>query len=75
MVGTGLRLAQDLGAHRRQMHHGPPTVEDELWKRAFWYAPLLHSLSLDLIFNRVMLMYDIWTSSYLGRPCAISEEK
>ncbi|KAI0260431.1 fungal-specific transcription factor domain-containing protein [Gloeopeniophorella convolvens] len=58
MVGIGLRLAQDAGAHRRRSHGLPPTVEDELWKRAFW----------------VLLMLDIWTSSYLGRPCAISEE-
>ncbi|KAI9511919.1 fungal-specific transcription factor domain-containing protein [Russula earlei] len=57
-VGIGLRLAQDVGAHRRRSHHGRPTVEDELVKRAFW----------------VLLMFDIWTSSYLGRPCAISEE-
>ncbi|KAH9957115.1 fungal-specific transcription factor domain-containing protein, partial [Russula dissimulans] len=58
MVGIGLRLAQDVGAHRRRSHHGPPTVEDELVKRAFW----------------VLLMFDIWTSSYLGRPCAMTEE-
>jgi Fungal specific transcription factor domain len=42
MVGVGLRLAQDLGAHCRQPHHTPPTVEDELLKRAFWYAQSLH---------------------------------
>ncbi|KAF8143483.1 fungal-specific transcription factor domain-containing protein [Mycena galopus ATCC 62051] len=34
LVGIGLRLAQDVGAHRRK--DGPPTVESELWKRAFW---------------------------------------
>ncbi|KAI0298020.1 fungal-specific transcription factor domain-containing protein [Multifurca ochricompacta] len=57
LVGIGLRLAQDVGAHRRRSH-SHHTVEDELWKRVFW----------------VLLMLDIWTSSYLGRPCAISEE-
>jgi hypothetical protein len=36
MVGVGLRLAQDVGAHRRRAPNGRPTVEDELWKRAFW---------------------------------------
>ena len=36
MVGVGLRLAQDVGAHRRQSPNTRPTVEDELWKRAFW---------------------------------------
>ncbi|KAH9992244.1 fungal-specific transcription factor domain-containing protein [Russula compacta] len=58
MVGVGLRLAQDVGAHHRRPHQGLPSIEDELCKRAFW----------------VLLMYDIWTSSYLGRHCAISEE-
>ncbi|KAI9429440.1 fungal-specific transcription factor domain-containing protein [Lactarius psammicola] len=58
MVGIGLRLAQDVGAHRRQPPNARPTVEDELWKRAFW----------------VLLMLDIWTSSSLGRPCAMTEE-
>lgn len=38
MVGIGIRLAQDVGAHRRKTRSGPFTVEDELWKRAFWYA-------------------------------------
>ena len=78
MVGVGLRLAQDVGAHRRQLHHGPPTIEDELWKRAFWYVSLLqrvYTFHLELHFCRVLLMYDIWSSSYLGRPCAISEER
>jgi hypothetical protein len=50
MVGIGLRLAQDVGAHRRRSHHGPPTVEDELVKRAFWY-----SLSLPPPYVRVQL--------------------
>jgi hypothetical protein len=36
MVGVGLRLAQDVGAHRRRSPNARPTVEDELWKRAFW---------------------------------------
>ncbi|KAF8158690.1 hypothetical protein K438DRAFT_1777030 [Mycena galopus ATCC 62051] len=34
LIGIGLRLAQDVGTHRRK--DGPPTVESELWKRAFW---------------------------------------
>ncbi|KAI9439638.1 fungal-specific transcription factor domain-containing protein, partial [Lactarius indigo] len=58
MVGIGLRLAQDVGAHRRRPPNARPTVEDELWKRAFW----------------VLLMLDIWSSSSLGRPCAMTEE-
>ncbi|KAF8172539.1 fungal-specific transcription factor domain-containing protein [Mycena galopus ATCC 62051] len=34
LIGIGIRLAQDVGAHRRR--EGPPTVETELWKRGFW---------------------------------------
>ena len=49
MVGIGLRLAQDVGAHRRRSHHGPPTVEDELCKRAFWYATSLCLPSLVVV--------------------------
>ncbi|KZT23297.1 hypothetical protein NEOLEDRAFT_1180171 [Neolentinus lepideus HHB14362 ss-1] len=58
MVGIGLRLAQDVGAHRRKVYNPNLTPEDELWKRAFWIL-----VTLDRIF-----------SSALGRPCAIQEE-
>jgi hypothetical protein len=36
MVGIGIRLSQDVGAHRKKVYNRKPTVEDELWKRAFW---------------------------------------
>lgn len=36
MVGIGIRLAQDVGAHRRKVPSHIMTAEDELWKRAFW---------------------------------------
>lgn len=35
-VGLGLKLAQEIGVHRRKKKEGPVTAEDELWKRAFW---------------------------------------
>ncbi|KAF7359679.1 Zn(2)-C6 fungal-type domain-containing protein [Mycena venus] len=34
LIGIGLRIAQEVGAHRYKK--GPPTVESELWKRVFW---------------------------------------
>ena len=37
-VGHGLRLAQDMGAHRRRAYPTKPTIEGELMKRAFWYV-------------------------------------
>ncbi|KAF5344576.1 hypothetical protein D9757_015251 [Collybiopsis confluens] len=57
MVGIGIRLAQDVGAHRRKPNQ-TLTVEDELWKRAFWCL-----VCMDRVF-----------STALGRPCAIQEE-
>lgn len=40
IVNTGLRLAQDIGVHRRKVYSKSLTPTDELWKRAFWYADL-----------------------------------
>ena len=38
VIGVGIRLAQDVGAHRRKVYtlSNTTTVEAELWKRAFW---------------------------------------
>ena len=38
IIGLGLRMAQDVGIHRKKMYSSVPSVEDELWKRAFWYT-------------------------------------
>ena len=40
MVGFGIRLAQDVGVHRRKVQEHVPTAEDEQWKRGFWYVIL-----------------------------------
>ncbi|KAA1476286.1 hypothetical protein DENSPDRAFT_806972 [Dentipellis sp. KUC8613] len=58
MAGIGIRVAQDVGAHRRKVYNPTRTVEDELWKRAFW----------------VLVVLDRMMSAGLGRPCAIQEE-
>ncbi|KAI0950725.1 hypothetical protein AcW1_007961 [Taiwanofungus camphoratus] len=58
IIGVGVRLAQDVGAHRRKVYNSPPTVEEELWKRAFW----------------VLVSMDRSISHALGRPCAIQDE-
>ncbi|PPQ70674.1 hypothetical protein CVT26_014613 [Gymnopilus dilepis] len=58
LVGIGLRLAQDVGAHRRKVNNHTMTAEDEMWKRAFW----------------VLVCMDRMVSSSLGRPCAIQDE-
>ncbi|GBE88069.1 predicted protein [Sparassis crispa] len=58
MIGVGIRLAQDVGAHRRKVYNPTPTVDEELWKRAFW----------------VLVSMDRTISMNLGRPCAIQDE-
>ncbi|KAF9049328.1 hypothetical protein BDZ89DRAFT_1033163 [Hymenopellis radicata] len=48
VIGMGIRLAQDVGAHRKKKNTGP-TAEDELWKRAFWSLVVIdRDASLDL---------------------------
>ncbi|KAI0260433.1 fungal-specific transcription factor domain-containing protein [Gloeopeniophorella convolvens] len=58
MIGIGLRLAQDVGAHRKKVYGNKPSFEDEQWRRAFW----------------VLVVLDRLMSASLGRPCAIQEE-
>ncbi|KAI0081014.1 hypothetical protein K474DRAFT_1672279 [Panus rudis PR-1116 ss-1] len=58
IVGAGIRMAQDVGAHRRKAYGSVSTVESEHWKRAFW----------------VLVAIDREMSMGLGRPCAIQDE-
>ncbi|KAJ7190588.1 fungal-specific transcription factor domain-containing protein [Mycena pura] len=61
LIGGGIRLAQDVGVHRLQ-NVGPgakPTIEGELWKRAFW----------------MLVCMDRNVSSILGRPCTTQYEE
>lgn len=57
MLGIGVRYAIELGYHRR--HHGNPTIESELRKRAFW----------------CLVYLDRGISLYFGRPCSIRDEE
>ena len=76
MVGFGIRLAQDVGVHRRKVHQHVPTAEDEQWKRGFWYVILLSHLfpTLNKI-RRVLVCMDRLISAALGRPCAIHDDE
>ncbi|KAI0787277.1 fungal-specific transcription factor domain-containing protein [Fomes fomentarius] len=58
IIGVGIRMAQDVGAHRKKVYSASPTIEEELWRRAFW----------------VLVAMDRQTSFALGRPCAIQDE-
>ncbi|KAE9397941.1 hypothetical protein BT96DRAFT_49204 [Gymnopus androsaceus JB14] len=57
LVSMGVRFAQDVGAHRKK-EILKPTLENELWKRAFW----------------MLFVIDIFTSAFLGRPRCINTE-
>ncbi|KAH7926730.1 hypothetical protein BV22DRAFT_1008428 [Leucogyrophana mollusca] len=57
-ISIGLRKAQDVGAHRKKVYGNKPSVEEELWKRAFW----------------MLVLYDRIGSAALGRPCCSGEE-
>ncbi|KAJ7629572.1 fungal-specific transcription factor domain-containing protein [Mycena rosella] len=59
LIGVGLRLAQDVGAHRRTAYMAPPSVERELWKRAFW----------------ALVYLDRTVSAGMGRTCAIQHDE
>ncbi|KAH7929532.1 hypothetical protein BV22DRAFT_1116792 [Leucogyrophana mollusca] len=58
ILGIGIRMAQDVGAHRRKVYGIRLTVEAELWKRAFW----------------ILVCLDRRLSCSLGRVCAIHDE-
>ena len=46
MIGVGIRMAQDLGVHRRKMLL-ERTVEGELLKRAFWLVDICAYMHYD----------------------------
>ncbi|KAF8315628.1 hypothetical protein DL93DRAFT_843163 [Clavulina sp. PMI_390] len=58
IIGTGIRLAQDMGMHRRKHGKGPISLQDEQEKRAFW----------------CLLAIDRYMSSAIGRPLACQDE-
>jgi hypothetical protein len=76
MIGIGIRLAQDVGAHRRKVYQSKPSLHDELWKRAFWYFAfhdlIVHEAHFIL---RLLVIFDRQVSCGLGRPCAIQDEE
>ncbi|KAJ7657176.1 fungal-specific transcription factor domain-containing protein [Mycena polygramma] len=58
LVGLGLRAAQDVGCHRRNGLFEVPSVESELYKRAFW----------------VLVYQDRVMSANMGCACAVQYE-
>ncbi|KAI1791326.1 fungal-specific transcription factor domain-containing protein [Ganoderma leucocontextum] len=58
ILSLGIRMAQDVGAHRKKMYSATPTVEQELWKRAFW----------------ALVAMDRLASFGMGRQCIVHDE-
>ncbi|KAJ7072113.1 fungal-specific transcription factor domain-containing protein [Mycena amicta] len=58
LTSIGIRLAQDVGAHRRRRYTGDKQAEDQLWTRAFW----------------VLVCIDILLSASFGRPRATTAD-
>ncbi|KAJ7902045.1 fungal-specific transcription factor domain-containing protein [Mycena olivaceomarginata] len=58
LTSIGIRLAQDVGAHRRRRYTGDRPAEDQLWTRAFW----------------VLVCIDILLSASFGRPRATTAD-
>ncbi|KAF9526614.1 fungal-specific transcription factor domain-containing protein [Crepidotus variabilis] len=56
-LGIGLKLAIEVGANRKRSV-AEPTIEDELWKRAFW----------------VLFTMERRMSAFAGRGCSLLEE-
>ncbi|KZV60489.1 hypothetical protein PENSPDRAFT_759962 [Peniophora sp. CONT] len=58
ICGASIRMAENLGIHRKPAYDTEPSINDELFKRAFW----------------TLILFDRWLSSSLGRPCAIFDD-
>ena len=39
VIGAGIRAALEVGVHRKSMYAPTPNVDEELWRRAFWWVP------------------------------------
>ncbi|KAG9013076.1 hypothetical protein FRB94_003909 [Tulasnella sp. JGI-2019a] len=55
--GSGLRFAEDIGAHREKVYSPTQAFENQLWKRAFWCL-VQKDRELSTVFGRVMGIYD-----------------
>ena len=57
LSGIGLRLAQDVGAHRKKVYGNPISPEDESWKRTFWCLIAIDRLASSTM-GRIPAIYD-----------------
>jgi hypothetical protein len=69
-------MAQDLGIHRKVVYSSKPNVQEEQWKRAFWYRCFAPSALVSLNHGlRFLVTMDRWISMGLGRPAAMQSEE
>ncbi|KAF8232089.1 hypothetical protein L208DRAFT_1377823 [Tricholoma matsutake] len=47
MIGISIRIMKDVGAHQRKYKTGNMTVEDEMWKHAFWEKKPIIDLAIE----------------------------
>ncbi|KAK0457720.1 fungal-specific transcription factor domain-containing protein [Desarmillaria tabescens] len=59
IASIGLRSSLEAGLHRRKVNYANPTIESELWKRAFW----------------TLVYIDRQISAFLGRSCCLFDEE
>ncbi|KAG8987926.1 hypothetical protein FRB94_008216 [Tulasnella sp. JGI-2019a] len=57
IVGTGLRFAVDIGAHREKVYGPDHALDNQLWKRSFWSLVVMDKL-LSAMFGRPICIYD-----------------
>ncbi|THU78358.1 hypothetical protein K435DRAFT_700199 [Dendrothele bispora CBS 962.96] len=51
LTGFAIRIAQERGVHRHSINDSKPTVEKELWKRAFWMLTVIDT-RMSWVFGR-----------------------
>lgn len=58
-AGIGVRLAQDIGSHRRKIHDPAEVMDGELYKRAFW----------------TLIYLEQTIAAVIGKPCTTYDEE
>ncbi|KZT19127.1 hypothetical protein NEOLEDRAFT_1142477 [Neolentinus lepideus HHB14362 ss-1] len=56
-IGHGLRMAQDVGAHKRRFYEDRATLHGDLWKRVFWVL-ISCERGLGTALGRVYTLHD-----------------
>jgi hypothetical protein len=69
LIGLGIRLAQDVGAHRAKRAGAQPTVESELWKRAFWVIVCMDRTCSSALGRACTTQYEECAHPFLSSPC------